>query len=120
LASKIIRNQTFFNQTGVKLGGIAIGNGWTDPVNQVNFYDSFLWSVGIIGNKFRDTCAWYQTNSMINIYETNYQNATDYFNFLSDNKTTPEVYFGNISMFNFRNYDGIDRSFVQFLNNNKN
>ena len=103
----------------VKIAGIAIGDGWTDPVNQVNFYDSYLWSVGVVSNKFRDTCTWYQTHSIINIYEGNFQNATDYFNFISDNKETPELYMGNISMFNFRNYDGIDRSFVQFLNANK-
>lgn len=101
------------------MAGVAIGDGWTDPVNQVNYYDSYLWSVGVASNKFRDTCTWYQTHSLINIYEGNYQNATSYFNFISDDKSTPEMYLGNISMFNFRNYDGIDRSFVGFLNANK-
>jgi hypothetical protein len=27
---------------------------------------------------------------------------------------------GNISLYNFRNYDGIDRSYATFLNNSKN
>ena len=38
---------------------------------------------------------------------------------MTNNDTTPEVYFGNISMFNFRNYDGIDESFAEFLNQHK-
>lgn len=119
LAAKIITNSTWKKNTGVTLAGIAIGNGWTDPVNQVNYYDSYLWSVGVVESRFRDICTWYQTNAMVNIFEGKYQNATDFFNFITDNKTTPEVYMGNISMFNFRNYHGIDRSFVQFLNDHR-
>ncbi len=45
--------------------------------------------------------------------------ATTYFDFLTNNDTTPEVYFGNISMFNFRNYDGLDESFAKILQDNK-
>jgi len=88
-------------------------------MNQVNFYDSFLWSVGIVDSKFRDVCTWFQTNAMINMYNGNYKNATSYFDFLTNNDTTPETYFGNISMFNFRNYDGLDESFVKILQDNK-
>lgn len=65
LAKKIAFNNT---QLKINLQGVAIGDGWTDPLNQVNYYDSFLWSVGVIGNKFRDTCNWFQTQSVINIY----------------------------------------------------
>lgn len=116
LAKKIIYNQT---SLGFNLAGVSIGDGWTDPVNQVNHYDSFLWSVGVIGNKFRDVCNWYQTNSILNMYEGDYQKATNYFDFLTNNDTTPETYFNNISMFNFRNYDGLDESFVQFVVDNR-
>ena len=56
----------------VTLKGIGIGDGWTDPINQVNFYDSYLWSVGIVSNKFRDVCTWYQTKAIMSIYEGNY------------------------------------------------
>lgn len=45
--------------------------------------------------------------------------ATDYFDFLTNNDTTPETYMGNISIFNFRNYDGIDESFAKFLSDNR-
>lgn len=70
--------------------GISIGDGWTDPINQVNYYDSYLWSVGVVDVNTRDMCTWYQTNSILNIYDGNYQNATNYFDFLTNNDTTPQ------------------------------
>lgn len=78
-----------------------------------------MWSVGVVERKFRDVCTWFQTNAIINIYDGQYQKATNFFDFLTNNDTTPEVYMGNISIFNFRNYDGIDESFAEFLNKNK-
>jgi len=73
----------------VTLAGVSIGDGWTDPINQVNYYDSYLWSVGVIDRKFRDTCAWFQTHSIINIYRSDFAKATEYFDFLTNNDTTP-------------------------------
>lgn len=69
LAWKII-NQPDLNVT---LAGVAIGDGWTDPINQINYYDSYLWSVGVIDRGFRQTCTWYQTNSMINIHHSEFK-----------------------------------------------
>lgn len=62
--SKLVNNDTFIMANGIKLGGIAIGDGWTDPVIQINFYDSYLYSVGVVSNKFRDTMTWFQTNAI--------------------------------------------------------
>lgn len=56
----------------VKLHGISIGNGWIDPINQINFYDSYLWSTGIVTSKLRDTLTWYQTHTMSNILQEKY------------------------------------------------
>ena len=36
-----------------------------------------------------------------------------------NNDTTAEIYFGNMSVFNFRNYDGLDESFAGFLETNR-
>jgi hypothetical protein len=63
------------NKNGVRIGGIAIGDGWTDPYNQINFYDSYLYSVGIVSNKFRDTATWFQTQAIHNIMLGNYKNV---------------------------------------------
>lgn len=68
-------NDTFKAATKVVLKGVAIGDGWVDPINQINFYDSLLYSVGIVSNKFRDVCTWVQTQGMINIYKEQYVNV---------------------------------------------
>lgn len=89
LAKKIAQNSSFVRSTGFRLVGVSIGDGWTDPINQINYYDSYLWSVGVVSNKFRDVCTWFQTHAIVNIYEGNYKNATNYFDFLTNNDTTP-------------------------------
>lgn len=75
-ARTIIMNDTFKAATKVVLKGVAIGDGWVDPINQINFYDSLLYSVGIVSNKYRDVCTWVQTQSMINIYKEQYGNVS--------------------------------------------
>ena len=49
-----------------------LGDGWVDPLNQVNHYDSYLWSAGIADRNVRDLCTWFQNNAMINIQNGNY------------------------------------------------
>lgn len=72
-ARTLILNDTFLAATKVTLKGVALGDGWVDPINQFNFYDSLLYSVGIVSNKFRDVCTWYQTQGMINIYKDEFK-----------------------------------------------
>lgn len=61
---------------GFNLQGVAIGDGWVDPTNQFNYYDSLLYSVGIVSNKFRDTVNWYQTQGLINILKGNFNEVS--------------------------------------------
>jgi carboxypeptidase C (cathepsin A) len=68
LARKLLTNTTL----KFKLHSVAIGDGWTDPINQINYYDTYLWSVGVIDRGFRDTCTWFQTNGIINMYERDF------------------------------------------------
>jgi carboxypeptidase C (cathepsin A) len=75
-AREIILNETFQAATKVNLKGVAIGDGWVDPINQFNFYDSLLYSVGIVSNKFRDVCTWTQTQGMMSIYKGELTNVT--------------------------------------------
>ncbi len=49
----LIQNETFIENMGIDFRGTAIGDGWTDPINQVNYYDSYLSSVGVIADRFR-------------------------------------------------------------------
>lgn len=75
LAKEILRNATFQAATGCSLKGVAIGDGWVDPANQLNYYDSLLYSIGAVSNKFRDVCQWMQTQGLLNIYTKNYKNV---------------------------------------------
>lgn len=74
-ATKILSNNTFLSSTGIVFGGVAIGDGWTDPTNQINYYDSYLYSVGVVSNKFRDTCTWFQTRAIQHIAFGDYKNV---------------------------------------------
>jgi carboxypeptidase C (cathepsin A) len=69
LARKLIEDRP----VNVTVAGIAIGNGWTDPINQINFMDSYLWSVGVIDRGFRDTCNWFQTSAVLSIDNADYK-----------------------------------------------
>ena len=66
-AREIITNTTLKEVLKINLKGVAIGDGWTDPPNQFNFYDSLLYSAGIASNKFRDVCTWFQTQGIVNL-----------------------------------------------------
>jgi len=68
-------NTTFKDATKVNLKGVAIGDGWTDPANQFNYYDSLLYSAGIVSNKFRDVGTWFQTQGIVNILKGNFVNV---------------------------------------------
>ena len=37
-----------FSSLGINLAGIMIGDGYVDPEYQINNYDSFLHSVGVV------------------------------------------------------------------------
>lgn len=115
LGRKLLDNTKYAH----RVAGVIIGDGWTDPINQINYYDTYLWSVGVIDRSFRETCTWFQTQSMLNMDLQNFQNATNYFDFLTNDGNTTQKLMGNISMFNFRNYEGLDMSFVDFLQKNK-
>ena len=74
-ASRLILNSTATEAAKIKVKGVAIGDGWTDPINQLNYYDSLLYSAGIVSNKFRDACTWFQTQGLINVYKGEYANV---------------------------------------------
>lgn len=42
-------NQTT-NDTKIPLEGIAVGDGWTDPINQISKYSTFGYSLGLIND----------------------------------------------------------------------
>jgi hypothetical protein len=57
---------------GLNLKGISIGGPYIDSYIQDNFFDSFLYSHGIIDKKVSEMCTYYQVQSMINIKSGRY------------------------------------------------
>lgn len=119
MARKILTNNTFTKATGVKLAGLSIGDAWVDPINQLNYADSYLWSAGIVDHKFRDILTWHQTQSLVSIFEGSYKNATSHFNFVFKNPNTIKDHMGGVNIYNFRDYVGGDKSYAAFLEKNK-
>ena len=74
-AQRIVNNRTFLNDTKIVLEGVAIGDGWTDPYNQINQYDSYLYSVGVVANKFRETCTWFQSQAIYHMMRGDNRNV---------------------------------------------
>jgi carboxypeptidase C (cathepsin A) len=75
--ARAVASNFTFSSRGVVLKGIGLGDGWVDPVNQINFYDSLLYSVGIVSNKFRDVCTWVQAQGLINVYRRDFANVAN-------------------------------------------
>jgi carboxypeptidase C (cathepsin A) len=55
------------NELKIDFEGVMIGDGWTDPINQLNHYDSFLYSIGVASKTLRERCTWFQTQCIHNI-----------------------------------------------------
>jgi hypothetical protein len=74
----MIVNSTFKAAINVNLKGVTVSSGWMDPVNQVNYYDSLLYTSGVVSNRFRDICSSIQTKGIVNIYQKLYLNVDVY------------------------------------------
>lgn len=75
--------------------------------------------MGIVSNKFRDTCTWFQTRAIQHISFGDYKNATSFFDFLTNNDDTRYKFWGGMSTYNFRQYGEGDMTFVSLLNNSR-
>jgi carboxypeptidase C (cathepsin A) len=53
---------------GFNLKGVMIGDGYLDPVNQLNFYDSFMYSAGIASSFARDTTTYAQNQALLKLF----------------------------------------------------
>jgi serine carboxypeptidase 1 len=75
IAKLLISNATFQAAIKLNLKGVIISSGWIDPINQLNYYDSLLYSTGIVSNRFRDICSSIQAKGIVNIYKKSYANV---------------------------------------------
>jgi hypothetical protein len=65
-----------------------MGGAWIDPDTQINFYDSFLWSLGIADSGLRTSLTEYQTHAITNIFGYRFENASSFLNMIMYNQTT--------------------------------
>jgi carboxypeptidase C (cathepsin A) len=87
LAKQLLTNQTFRAEINLNIKGMIISSGWIDPINQINYYDSLLYSLGIVSNRFRDALSSIQSKSLVNIFKRSYKNASDNYFLLSKNSS---------------------------------
>jgi carboxypeptidase C (cathepsin A) len=116
-ARYIISNATL----GFNLRGVMIGDGLVDPVNQFNNYDSYMYSAGIISNEGRDTTTFMQNQAILNILGNNFKQASDYTNWIINNDTTINKFYGGVNILNYKQYEveNININYDKYLNANK-
>lgn len=98
----------------IPLAGLAVGDGWTDPINQLVYNDLFAYSLGIVDDveKARVTLA--QTGAVKAIQSKAYNTALGLFGNMLDTITNSG---GGLNVYNFRDFGGYDFGDISdFLN----
>jgi vitellogenic carboxypeptidase-like protein len=87
----------------LKILGVGIGNGWTDPISHMSGYSQYVFSVGLADFKFIDYLQSIQSQFNAYVSQGNFVDATNLFN-LEDsdiidlNTTNPWI-----NIYNYRN-----------------
>lgn len=99
--SYTIKNNNVNAETKINLKGLAIGNGLTDPINQL-FYGDYLYQLGLLDFNGRDVFYKYEKQGNELIQQKKYEEAFDVFDELigGDLLGRPSV-FKNLTGFDF-------------------
>ncbi|XP_008543174.1 venom serine carboxypeptidase [Microplitis demolitor] len=85
----------------INLKGLAIGNGLTDPINQLNYGD-YLYQLGLVDFNGREKFHAYEEKGRAFINQSKYDEAFEIFNELLDGDlNSPPTLFQNLTGFNF-------------------
>jgi vitellogenic carboxypeptidase-like protein len=96
------------------LEGIAIGDGWTDPINQLSHNADFCFAVGITDEKEAAVIRAYEENGINKINSVDYLAARDAFDGVCNSAVASS--FG-INLYNYREYGAYDNSNIDaYLN----
>ncbi|CAD6228251.1 GSCOCG00006429001-RA-CDS [Cotesia congregata] len=96
-----IHQNNLTSKTKINLKGIAIGNGLTDPINQLNYGD-YLYQLGLIDFNGREKFHAYEDQGRAFINQSKYDEAFEIFNKLLDGDlSSPPTLFQNLTGFNF-------------------
>ena len=114
-ASELLKNQTFTRM--ITIGGIGVGDGWSDPFRQVPTYGSFGYVSGVIDGGTRDKLRLQELEAVTLIRNQEYWKATKVSNKISDNLAAAA---GGIDINDYREYDdGSNWPFAVWLNTSK-
>jgi len=114
-ASELLKNQTFSRM--ITIGGIGVGDGWSDPLRQVPTYGSYGYVSGVIDGSTRDKLRLQELEAITLIRNQEYWKATKIANTILDNLAAAA---GGISEYNYREYDdGSNFPFSVWLNTTK-
>lgn len=101
--------------------GVLIGDGWVDPIQQINNYDSFLSSVGVVSKEGRDTVAYQQNQAATRIMNGDLKDAAGYINWIIADDNVANKYYNGMNVLNYKQYDAgnINPDYFYFLEANK-
>jgi len=106
----LLNNATFTSQVTIK--GIAIGDGWSDPIRQMPTYGSFGYVAGMIDGRNRDNLRLQEVQGVLNILKGDYYDATNISNSLLAELTALA---GGVSNWNYREFDESDDPYADWL-----
>jgi cathepsin A (carboxypeptidase C) len=104
IAANMLENRSM----GFNLKGLAIGDGWVDPLRQANFYGDFMFAAGVQGYRWREESNWHETQATLNILNYNLTAAAGHINYLIADEKVMASSLNNMSIYNFRITDGED------------
>ena len=114
IAKKILENNLQPESERIPLAGIAVGDGFTDPINQLPENAIFGYALGLLNEKQRAEVELYQLNAAGHVINGKYLEARDDIDKVMDTITS---YGGGLNVYNFRNFGDYDFSnMVSFFN----
>lgn len=115
-AAQILSNRAKNNLPNI--AGIAIGDGWTDPIRQAVGYDSYAYSLGLISRFRRDNFRKVSSHLFEEIEQGKYPEASGAFDYVTGSISNVTE---GVNIYNYRQYpngDGMSDLSI-FLNDNK-
>lgn len=107
IASRIVESNQESPEVVIPLKGVGIGDGWTDPINQLPLNDIFGYSLGLLDDVERAKVVAYQANGAYNVNNENWEAAIGDFNNIMNAITSGG---GGLNVYNFRDFGNYDFS----------
>ncbi|CAD8099112.1 unnamed protein product [Paramecium primaurelia] len=114
-ATRLLKDEETLKKVNFK--GIAIIDGITDTQNQLNYYHSYLYSIGAISEFDLERLQKIGVKGQQYIMNGEYAKGAEQLDLMTEDKFIEQI--GNINVYNIRKYKGLDEydySWVQFLN----